>query len=105
MLKVTQILRIYFNQLSNLKKFSKSRSKNLLLIKKIDFLLKKNIKNFLISPDYDNPYFNLGTINDKTFNYKKAANWFLKSNIFEKNERYNKNILEVLYKDNNKKIY
>lgn len=93
------------NQLSNLKKFSKSRSKNLLLIKKIDFLLKKNIKNFLISPDYDNPYFNLGTINDKTFNYKKAANWFLKSNLFEKNERYNKNILEVLYKDNNKKKF
>ena len=97
------------NFLKEFKKLSKDiykkKAKNNIFLKKIYKFLKKNELNFKINPDYDNPFFNLGFVNEQKLNFKKAIKYFHLSNLIEKNKRYTKNILEVLYKDNDKKKF
>lgn len=94
------------NFLNNFKKFHKdineNNGKNSQILKKIAIFLKKNEFNFRTNPDYDNPFYNLGIINDQMSKFKQASKYFHQSNKVEKNQRYSKNILEVLYKDNDK---
>lgn len=84
------------------KDINKNKGKNPKILKKIEIFLKRSEMNFKTSADYDNPFYNLGIVNDIISNFKKATKYFHLSNKIEKNKRYTKNILEVLYKDNDK---
>ena len=88
-----------------IKKINSKKNRNKTFLKKIEKFVKINIQNFKLNADYDNPYYNLALVNDKLKKYKKAIKYFNKSNLIEKNNRYNKNILEVLYKYKDKKKF
>ena len=71
----------------------------------IEKIFKNYSKLFKISPDYDNPYFNLAHCSEKLKRYKKAIQFFKQANLFEKSKRYDQNILKVYYKISDKKSF
>lgn len=74
-------------------------------ISKLEKLFKINEEIFEFSPDYDNPYFNLGFCYDKLNKYKIALKFFKKANLLENNNRYDQNLLELYYKTSDKKNF
>ena len=100
------------NELKNIKKvefnllISKKEKLNYRkIIKRLHFILKKNFSNIIITPDYDNPYFNLAFCYEKLGYYKKSLIYYKKANRFENTTKYDDKLFESYYRNNNKKYF
>ena len=71
----------------------------------IEKIFKNYFKILKISPDYDNPYYNLAYCCEKLKRYKKALKFFKQANLFEKSKRYDQNILKIYYKISDKRNF
>ncbi len=71
----------------------------------IEKIFKNYSKIFKITPDYDNPYYNLAYCYEKLRQYTKALKFFKQANLFEKSNRYDQNILEIYYKISDKRNF
>ena len=100
------------NKLKNIKKIKsnllvskKEKSNYSKIIKKLHFLLKENFSNITITPNYDNPYFNLAFCYEKLGHHEKSLIYYKKANRFESTTRYDDKLFESYYRSNNKKNF
>ena len=105
------IIELLLNEIDFINKKSlsiKNENLNKFLIKKINYflLLDKKYKQIKkINANYENPYYNLGRCFFKKKQYHRSVNFFKLANLKEKNNRYDSEILKVLYSTRQKKKF